>query len=387
MDPGIAAAIIAAAVGLLSLIGTLIVQIYGIRRTSRDTDAIVHEQLGQQREQLERTLAEQRLRTWNERFATAVDRLGADRPPAVRLAAVYAMAGLADDWEENRQTCVDVLCAYLRMPYEPDPGEKAKAMEQRAFAANQQVRHTVIRVITAHLQEGARPSWRGLDLDFTGAVLDGGNFAGAVFSGGTVSFRGAVFSSGSVSFFGAVFSGGAVDFTGAVFSGGTVDFEGAQFSGGSVDFFDAEFSGGTVSFGGVPRPGHAVLLGSTEFSAGDVVFTGARFSDGTVDFDSVVFSGGEVLFICAEFSGATVSFGDAKLSGGALCFIEAVFSGGTVSFDGAKLSGGDLVAELSFGDAVFSGGTVDLSGVTEGLIQLSFEGDPPSGLLLPAWLN
>jgi hypothetical protein len=36
---------------------------------------------------------------------------------------------------------------------------------------------------------------------------------------------------------------------------------------------------------------------------------------------------------------------------------------------------------------VFSGGTVDLSGVTEGLIQLSFEADPPSGLLLPAWLN
>ena len=32
------------------------------------------------------------------------------------------MAGLADDWPENRQTCVDVLCAYLRLPYDPDPG-------------------------------------------------------------------------------------------------------------------------------------------------------------------------------------------------------------------------------------------------------------------------
>jgi len=27
------------------------------------------------------------------------------------------MAGLADDWPENRQTCVDILCAYLRLPY------------------------------------------------------------------------------------------------------------------------------------------------------------------------------------------------------------------------------------------------------------------------------
>jgi hypothetical protein len=24
------------------------------------------------------------------------------------------MAGLADDWKQNRQTCVDVLCGYLR---------------------------------------------------------------------------------------------------------------------------------------------------------------------------------------------------------------------------------------------------------------------------------
>jgi hypothetical protein len=29
----------------------------------------------------------------------------------------------ADDWRANRQTCIDVLRAYLRMPYEPDPGE------------------------------------------------------------------------------------------------------------------------------------------------------------------------------------------------------------------------------------------------------------------------
>lgn len=41
---------------------------------------------------------------------------GRHRPAAVRLAAVYGLAGLADDWPENRQTCVDVLSGYLRMP-------------------------------------------------------------------------------------------------------------------------------------------------------------------------------------------------------------------------------------------------------------------------------
>src|SRR5215813_5697982 len=115
MNAQVVAAIIA---GALTVIGTLAAQIYGRRATSRDTQKALDEQ----GKQLDRTLAEQRTRTLNERFATAAGQLGGDKPPAVRLAGVYAMAGLAGDWEENRQTCVDVLCAYLRMPYERDPG-------------------------------------------------------------------------------------------------------------------------------------------------------------------------------------------------------------------------------------------------------------------------
>jgi Pentapeptide repeats (9 copies) len=178
-----------------------------------------------QRKQLDSTLT----RTLNERFATAAGQLGSDKPPMVRLAGVYAMAGLADDWPENRQTCVDVLCGYLRMPYEPDPGQDAPEPKRLAFQAIREVRHTVIRVITAHLQKNkdAATSWQGLNFDFTGAVFDGGDFAGAVFS------------SGEVSFVGAVFSGGMVDFERAVFSGGTVRFAHAVFTGGTVDFSDA----------------------------------------------------------------------------------------------------------------------------------------------------
>src|SRR5215471_17998800 len=108
MNPAVVAAIIAASVSVLTLIGTLAAQYFGRRATSRELD---------------RTLAEQRTRTLNERFATAADKLGSDKPPAVRLAGVYAMAGLADDWPESRQTCVDVLCGYLRMPYVPSRGK------------------------------------------------------------------------------------------------------------------------------------------------------------------------------------------------------------------------------------------------------------------------
>ena len=67
-------------------------------------------------------------------------------------------------------------------------------------------------------------SWQGLNLDFTGVVFDGGDFRGAQFSGGTVSFGGAEFSDGLVGFDGAQFSGSTVRFTGAQFTGGLVSF-------------------------------------------------------------------------------------------------------------------------------------------------------------------
>jgi hypothetical protein len=35
------------------------------------------------------------------------------------------MASLADEWEAGQQTCIDVLCAYMRMPYLlPQPDEE-----------------------------------------------------------------------------------------------------------------------------------------------------------------------------------------------------------------------------------------------------------------------
>jgi hypothetical protein len=86
MSPEVTAAIIAASVSFLTLIGTLAAQYFGRRATGRDTEKTLdrtfaeqREQLSktlaEQREQLDRTLAEQRTRTLNERFATAAEQL------------------------------------------------------------------------------------------------------------------------------------------------------------------------------------------------------------------------------------------------------------------------------------------------------------------------
>lgn len=293
MDPAVVAAIIAAGVSLL----TLIFSVWAQNRSSGDNTKTLEAQREQlqgafqaqsdqlkstleaQTDQLKSTLDQERDRTLNERFATAADRLGDDKPSAVRLAGVYAMAGLADDWSENRQTCVDVLCAYLRLPHDPDPSDKAPPADRAAYRANREVRHTVIRVIGAHLRAGAPMSWQGLNFDFTGVVFDGGDFAGARFSGGTVSFDGAEFPGGLVHFHNAKFSGAEVNFRNAKFSGAAVFFSSAEFSGGEVRFGEAEFSGGLVHFGD------------------------AKFSGSTVNFPGAKFSGAEVSFALAEFSG------------------------------------------------------------------------------------
>ena len=388
MSPGVEAALIAGGVGVLTLIGTLVAQFYGIRSTRSDTketrkqqreqlDATLAEQreqlaatLADQREQLDKTLAQQRDRTLNERFATAADRLGSDKPPAVRLAGVYAMAGLADDWPENRQTCVDILCAYLRLPYDPDPGDDATPADQATYRANREVRHTIIRLIGTHLRHDAAVSWQGLNLDFTGVVFDGGDFGGAQFSGGIVEFGFAQFSGGMVLFTGAQFSGGTVNFTGAQFSGGMVNFAGAQFSGGRVHFIGAQFSGGTV------------LFTDAQFSGGTVNFIGAQFSGGTVLFTDAQFSGGTVNFTDAQFSGGTVNFTGAQFSGGKVHFAVAQFSGGTVLFTDAQFSGGTVL----FTGAQFSGGTVNFADAGRWSQPPSFDwtGAPPAGVMLPA---
>jgi hypothetical protein len=134
-----------------------------------------------------------RKRVFDRRFARAAGRLGHAKA-AVRLAAVYAMAGLADDWQDGRQNCIDELCAYLRTPYEPEAGPPPA--EQLTFGGSHEVHHTIISIITAHLRDDARVSWQGHDFDFTGVRFDGGDFSGATFSGGTIDFADAAFSGG-----------------------------------------------------------------------------------------------------------------------------------------------------------------------------------------------
>lgn len=216
-------------------------------------------------------------RLHTERFSQAVEQLGSDSP-AVRLGGVHALAGLADDAPDDslRQTCIDVLCAYLQLPFTPDPGDDpAHQEEHHRYLALRKVRHTILRLIGDHyrLPRGTYRSWQECDLDLTDVVIDG-----------SMDFRGAVFSSGRVSFSGATFAEGKVLFDRASFSGSRVFFDRASFSGGEVSFLRTVFSGGLVSFD------------RASFSGGEVSFREASFSGGRASISHALFTGGVVSF-------------------------------------------------------------------------------------------
>ncbi|WP_091306040.1 pentapeptide repeat-containing protein [Amycolatopsis tolypomycina] len=198
--------------------------------------------------------AREHVKVLNERFATACAQIGHEKP-AIRLAGVYAMASLADEWAEQRQVCIDVLCAYLRMPYEPDLDSPWYHDEET------EVRFSITSVISDHLRPGAPVSWQGHEFNLLRVILRSADFADIEVTAGRLLFSLARFHRGWISFDGMHVSGGEVWFGGAVFGEGTrVTFDKAEFSGGRVKFEGAAFEGGEVSFRGAKFTGGEVDL-------------------------------------------------------------------------------------------------------------------------------
>lgn len=171
-----------------------------------------------------------------EMYSKAADQLGNEKAP-VRLAGLYALERLAGGYAPHRQTIVNVLCAYLRMPFK----HNSKNAEEL------QVRKTAQRILMLHLRAGSveQPNegfWPDVDLDFSGATLVGLNLTHCSIRSivcyettflELVSFRGTEFRT-KADFNKAAFKD-RVDFRGTVFGGDRGSFNGAVFA-GPVDF-------------------------------------------------------------------------------------------------------------------------------------------------------
>jgi uncharacterized protein YjbI with pentapeptide repeats len=281
-----------------------------------------------------------------ELYTKAVEQLGS-ADAAVRLGGLYALERVAQNNPDQRQTVVNVLCAYLRMPYAlPGAGVTVEAAGGRDPRQELEVRLTAQKVVSSHLVPidaagDAQAFWPDIDLNLAGAMLIDWRFAGRLVR--NAQFKGASFN-GDARFEAATFTGPA-GFDGAVFTGGA-KFDRASFRRG------ARF--GRAEFGGFASLRQARFEGRTEFSeavfGGEVWFEDAVF-EGHPQFGDAEFRG-DAWFDGARFT-AGVTFGGATFSGDAR-FDQAMIEG-AARFDGASFAGDARFERVTFaGDAQFN---------------------------------
>ena len=278
-------------------------------------------------------------------YTKAAEQLGSDKAP-VRLAGMYALERLAQVAPSQRQTVVNVLCAYLRMPFEESGPEEER-----------QVRLTAQRILATHAAEGDT-HWPNLDLDLTGATLLDLDFTGCVVDRldcakarlcgwsrlGAATIRDSSFEAaeflGSVSFAGATFVRPL--FWNTRFAD-LAGFDDVRFVGDTV-FNGADFET-DVSFDRTTFEASA-LFSETTF-AKDVRFQGTRFA-GQASFAGTEFQGA-VRFTETEFSGETRF--DRAVFATLADFVNVGF-GDYVEFSEAKFRGDTRFGHVRFADSV-----------------------------------
>jgi hypothetical protein len=208
----------------------------------------------------------------NERFAAAAEQL-AHESDQVRLAGVYALAGLADDWDEGRQKCVELLISHLRL----------------AGARGGVVVDTVFRVFRERLT-GDSP-WCDVNYDFTGMELINMDFSESTFRG-TVTLDHVTFAGEVTSFTDTVFAG-ELRCHGTVFNADETNFREARFRrmamfqeavfATELDLGEARVDGGRVEFEQCVFKG-LVKARSVVVEPGTIRFDDCVFDCAPVDF-------------------------------------------------------------------------------------------------------
>lgn len=309
-----------------------------------------------------------------ELYSSAAEQLGSDKAP-VRLSALYVLERIADGNQHHRQTVANLLCSYLRMPFESpqsgsfsggsDSGGEMSGSSQEvgtllldlspsaisalggfpnsseAYRQEKQVRQTAQRIIADHIRpydsdgdQSQAEFWGELSLDLSGAVLEDLDMSHCRI--GRANFENATFL-GLTKFKATEFCGNSW-FDRARFKG-EVTFEYAQFD--TANFFKAKFD---------------KWAEFQECSFVWALFSGARFKD-EVTFRGAYF-GSAASFVGARFKDE-VQFRDSEF--GALIFGEARFdeivslenAHGSVSAEGAHFNCGAVFDGAFLGSASF----------------------------------
>ncbi|AMY26276.1 pentapeptide repeat-containing protein [Rhodococcoides fascians] len=298
-------------------------------QVSTDTLILGQEQLVLGQKQFEH----ETVRILRERYTAATEQLGSSSF-AVRLAGLYALAALADDWREidkpsEQQACIDVICAYLRTPTIPmkedvDEDNEPIFVEdvQAGSKAEHEVRRTAVRIIAERTRPraAALPApgsyaefvdgpWSDRRFDLTGAELVDADFSSCTFDDLDLSnaqFIGQTTFSASelrrVHFTNARFYTHGLKTGRASFSAAHLrtaifkdvgmlvpcTFDGTQFE-ESATFYGARFLASASFAGAHFSETSSTLFDEVDFGNDMITFARARF-DGPVDFSTVDFT-------------------------------------------------------------------------------------------------
>ncbi|MEV7040053.1 pentapeptide repeat-containing protein [Amycolatopsis sp. NPDC051061] len=170
------------------LAGGAIVALYALWLNDRRRRVEERRQdIERQRHELESQRAElDRERVADERFAKSVELLGhaADQ---VRVGAMHALAGLARSRPEYTQTVLDVLCSYLRRPFDVNQSSSSARVDDDGQPDPERERELTVRLTAQRLVADLLPSrdaeGPAYDLDLTSATLEYFDLSGKLVGG------------------------------------------------------------------------------------------------------------------------------------------------------------------------------------------------------------
>jgi hypothetical protein len=142
------------------------------RRVDEERQLVEHE-----RHLLETARASyERERAADDRFLRAIELLGHDTDQA-RVGALHALAGIARSQPSYTQDVLDVICSYLRRPFEHPEYEAIRKGEKFKGEAPEENRWRVVRLTAQRLLGDLLPKVGtedavAYDLDLTGATLE-----------------------------------------------------------------------------------------------------------------------------------------------------------------------------------------------------------------------
>lgn len=248
----------------------------------------------------------------NSRFTTASGQLGNQTSAAIRQAGAYALAALANDWDQQedaaqKQVCIDVLCGYLRST-DQHPADETTTPPR----ADNEVKATIQQIIADHLrpeQDKTTGRWSTNTIDLSDTDLRNVNFKNCQFLA-NAKFDNAKLLGNSANFTYAHFAG-AASFNKTTFKVATqIRMDHIKFTGTSADFYEASFAAATdINFFKATFKANRTNFIRANFNAIHIGFEGAQFkSSQKVSFGNVKFRANELSFEQAVFNSPRTNF-------------------------------------------------------------------------------